>query len=137
MEKTDRDNVYWRDRKHFMWFPFSFTVYEVRNDRLYIQRGLFNTTYDETLLYRIVDLSMRQSLGQKIFGTGTVQLVTRVDQDRDILLLNIKNPKKVKELLSELVEDARKKKSVVGKEFYGHQESPAEDDDDFIDEENL
>ncbi len=111
----------WRDRKHFMWFPFSFTVYEVKNDRLYIQRGLMSTTFDETLLYRITDIKLTRTLGQKIFGTGTIDLCTTVDHDGHILLENIKNPMQVKELLSEAVEDARDKKKVIGKEFYsGH-----------------
>ena len=109
----------WRDRKHFMWFPFSFTVYEVKKDRLYIQRGLFSTSFDETLLYRITDIKLTRTLGQKIFGTGTIELCTTVDHDGHILLENIKNPMQVKELLSEAVEAARDKKKVIGKEFYG------------------
>ena len=109
----------WRDRKHFMWFPFSFTVYEVKNERLYIQRGLMSTSYDETLLYRITDVKLTRTLGQKIFGTGTIELCATVDHDGHILLENIKNPIHVKELLSEAVEEARDKKKVIGKEFYG------------------
>ena len=109
----------WRDRKHFMWFPFSFTVYEVKKERLYIQRGLFSTSFDETLLYRITDIKLTRTLGQKIFGTGTIELCTTVDHDGHILLENIKKPMQVKELLSEAVEDARDKKKVIGKEFYG------------------
>ncbi len=111
--------VTWKDRKHFMWFPFTFTIYEVKNDRLYIQKGLFHTTFDETLLYRITDIKLTRSLGQKIFGTGTIELCTTVDHDDHILLENIKKPQEVKALLSELVEDARDKKKVIGKEFYG------------------
>jgi hypothetical protein len=121
MTKTTETTVQplWRDRKHFMWFPFSFTVYEVKNDRLYIQRGLLSTSYDETLLYRITDVKLTRSLGQKIFGTGTIELCTTVDHDGHILLENVKNPMDVKAQLSELVEDARDKKKVIGKEFYG------------------
>ena len=69
--KRDPNEVKWRDRKHHLWFPFSFTIYEVRNERLYVQRGLFSTSFDETLLYRVTDLRLTRTLGQKIFGTGT------------------------------------------------------------------
>lgn len=118
----------WKDRKHFMWFPFSFTKYEVTNDRLYIQKGLLSTTFDETLLYRITDIKLTRSLGQKIFGTGTINLCTTVDHDKHIDLVNIKNPLQVKNLLSEVVEDARDKKKVIGKEFYsGHGPGPGLD----------
>ena len=67
----EKDEVLWKDRKHFMWFPFSFVKYEIRNERLYEQSGLLNTTYEELLLYKVIDMTLTQSLGQKIFGTGT------------------------------------------------------------------
>jgi hypothetical protein len=111
--------IKWRDRKHWMWFPWSFTKYEVRNDRLYIQRGFFKTEFDETLLYRIVDLRLTRTFAQKIFGTGTITIFTRVDVNKEIYLTNIKNPVDVKDYLSDLVETARNSKKVVGKEFYG------------------
>ena len=63
------NKIIWQDRKHFMWFPISFTKYEIKNDRLYQETGLFSTHYDELLLYRITDLCLRRNLAQKIFGT--------------------------------------------------------------------
>ncbi len=123
LEQEDRGNaknaVLWKDRKHFMWFPFSFTKYEVRNNRLYTQKGLLSTTYDEVLLYRILDITMTQTLGQKIFGTGTLLVCAKANRDGDVVLENIKRPRMVNDLLSELVEKARDQKRVVGKEFYG------------------
>lgn len=108
----------WQDRKHFMWFPFSFTKYEIKNDRLYQQTGLINTHYDELLLYRITDLCLQRNLSQKIFGTGTIILYTKADNSKEIHLKNIKNASEIKELISTLVEEARDKKRVIGKEFF-------------------
>ena len=54
----------WRGRKHFMWFPFSFTIHEVKNDRIYVQKGLFTTTYNESLLYRVTDIKLTRSIAQ-------------------------------------------------------------------------
>ena len=34
------DNLIWEDRKHFMWFPWSFTKYYIENERLMIEAGL-------------------------------------------------------------------------------------------------
>ena len=73
------DTILWKDRKHHLWFPISFTSYFIENDRLMIKTGLLNTQREETLLYRIVDLTCRQSLAGKIFGTGDVILKTKVD----------------------------------------------------------
>lgn len=111
--------IIWKDRKHHLWFPLSFTKYVVKYNRLMIQRGFFNSRLDETLLYRIVDLSMNQTLWGKLFGTGNITVTTRVDTQPIIVLENIKHPMEVYETLSEVVENSRKKQNVVGKEFYG------------------
>ena len=122
------NNTVWKDRKHFMWFPISFTKYEIKNERLYQETGLFNTHYDELLLYRITDLCLKRSLAQKIFGTGTIVLSTKADSDKEVLLKNVKNPKEVTDLISHLVEEARDRKKVIGKEFF---DDSSDDLDDF------
>lgn len=122
------NNTVWKDRKHFMWFPISFTKYEIKNERLYQETGLFNTHYDELLLYRITDLCLKRSLAQKIFGTGTIVLSTKADSDKEVLLKNVKNSKEVKDLISHFVEEARDRKKVVGKEFF---DDSSDDLDDF------
>lgn len=124
------NTVLWRDRRHVMWFPFSFTVYELKKDRLYEKRGFLNTSYDELLLYRIVDLSLSRSLMQRLYGTGTIILKCKGDSSSEIRLENIKNPMAVKEMFSELIEEARLKQRVVGKEFYSH-DHHADDAGDF------
>lgn len=120
--------IKWQDRKHFMWFPFSFTKYQLSNDRLYSQKGLLNTKYDEVLLYRIVDITLQRSLAQKIFGTGTIILACRADTESEVRLINIKNPIQVKDLLSEDIEQSRHSRRVVGKEFWGESPSYGEPD---------
>ena len=112
------NKVIWQDRKHFMWFPFSFTKYQIKNERLYQETGLISTHYDELLLYRITDLCLQKNLAQKIFGTGTIVLYTKADSSKEIHLKNIKNANEVKDLISSLVEVARDKKKIVGKEFF-------------------
>ncbi len=114
-----QEETLWKDRKHHMWFPISFTKYTVTKSSLGVQQGFFKTSYDETLLYRIVDLRLSRTFGQKIYGTGTVELFTRVDTQGVIQLKNIKHSKDVFRLLSGLVEQVRNEKNVVGKEFYG------------------
>lgn len=119
MAKKEKEEILWRDRKHYGWFPFSFTKYMLKNDRIYTQQGFFNTHYDELLLYRITDICLTRTLGQKFFGTGTIVLYTKIDTDGKVLLQNIKYPKAVKELLSKCIEESRMGNNVVGKEFYG------------------
>ena len=135
--EENKDAIIWKDRKHNLWFPWSFTKYYIQNDRLMIQSGLFNTTLDETLLYRIVDITLKQSLGGKLFGTGSIIIKAKVDHTPEIVLQNISKPVKVRSMISELVEDSRQKRNVVGKEFYGqngHMCMEHGDSDDFEDD---
>lgn len=111
--------IVWQDRKHVMWFPIGFEKYTVRSGRIYINRGLFTTVSDQTLLYRITDMQLRRTLGQKIFGTGTIVLISKVDADHEIMLKNVKHSEDVINMLSDLVESARSSRNVIGKEFYG------------------
>ena len=62
---TENTNILWQDRKHHLWFPISFTSYYIEDDRLMIKKGFFSTTLDETLLYRIIDISFKQTLAGK------------------------------------------------------------------------
>ena len=115
---TENTEILWKNRKHHLWFPLSFTSYYIEDDRLMIKKGLFSTTLDETLLYRIIDISFHQTFAGKIFGTGNVILKTKADASCEIILENIAKPLEVRKMLSKLVEESRDKRNVVGKEFY-------------------
>lgn len=125
---TENTDILWKDRKHHLWFPLSFTSYYVEDDRLMIKKGLLSTTLDETLLYRIIDISFKQTLAGKIFGTGNVILKTKADASGEIILENIAKPLEVRKMLSKLVEESRDKRNIVGKEFYGSDHSDLDGD---------
>ena len=118
MAAHENQKILWKDRKHIMWFPWSFTKYYIQNDRLMLESGLFHTTLDETLLYRIVDITMHQSLAGKLFNTGDIIIKSKADSTPEITLHNIVNPKRIRNLLSELVEESRRSRNVVCREFY-------------------
>ena len=109
----------WSDRKHRLWFPLSFTKYSVQDGRLYVNSGLLSSREDECLLYRITDISMTRTLGQRLCGTGTVHLNTKDRSTPIIDLKNIKRPVEVKRMLSNLIEEERLHHNVAGKEMYG------------------
>ena len=70
-----RDKSLWRARKNnFLGLPWTFTVYELTNDRLFVESGFLNKKEDEVRLYRILDLELNRSLGQRIFGMGTIKV---------------------------------------------------------------
>ena len=113
-----KNTVLWKDKKHHLWFPISFTKYSIENDRLMITEGFLSTTINETLLYRIVDLTLHRSLGHRLFGTGDIIIKAKVDATPEIVLKNIAKPLQVRNLISQAVEESRQHRNVVGKEFY-------------------
>lgn len=112
-------NVIWEDRKHILWFPCTFTRYTLCSDRLYLNTGCISTREDECLLYRVTDITLTRSLGQKICGTGTIELATKDRSTPIIRLENIKRSVAVKRMLSNLIEKERVEKNVVGADMYG------------------
>lgn len=117
-KKTEKDYV-WKDRKRYLGLPLSFTRYSIRNQRLYLSKGFFNTSEDELLLYRILDVKLDRTFGNKIVGVGTVTIYTADKTNPEIKLTRIKNAKEVRDLISKAVEEERERLNIRGKEMYG------------------
>ncbi len=113
------DEILWKDRKRYLGLPISFTVYSFDANRLYVKKGLFNTTIDEMLLYRVLDIKLSRTFGQKIFGVGSVILVTADKTHNNIELRNIKKSDRTRKALSAIVEKERDEKRILGKEMFG------------------
>jgi len=102
----------WKDRKRYLGMPISFTRYAVSEDRLFLSVGFFNIRDEEVLLYRIRDINTTRSLCQRLFGVGTVSVVSSDKTMPMLVLKNVKNPLHVKELLHTQVEEMKIKRRV-------------------------
>ena len=109
----------WRDRKRHLGLPLSFTRYMLSEDRLFLEKGLLNLKVDEVLLYRVQDLVLTMTLGQRIFGVGTVCVHSSDKSVPHLDLVNVKRPREVKELLHRLVEEAKDKRRIRSMEIMG------------------
>ena len=121
----------WKDRRRTLFgLPLSFTKYELDEERLFIKTGVLTQKEDEVRLYRIMDLSLTRTLGQRIFGVGTIHCSSGDKTLGDFDIVSVKNPSEVKETLSKLVETQRDKKRVTNRE---HMTAQSDDDmDDLI-----
>lgn len=114
---TQGKRILWKDRKrNFLGLPWTFTVYELNEEYLRIQTGLFSTKYDRVNLYRITDVTITRNLWQKIIGTGTLHIDSGDQTMRDFDIKNIRLPMETEALLSESVENARRKNRVFTRE---------------------
>ena len=122
-------NIIWTDKKRTLFgLPLSFTTYELDEERLFIRTGFFTRIEDEVRLYRIIDITLKQTLGQRIFGVGTIHCCSSDSSQKEFDIISIKKPREVREQLSQLIEAQREKKRVYSREFM-----TAENEDDIDD----
>ena len=95
---TDEQETLWTDRRHILWFPWTFDVYRVANGRIYCRKGLFNQEENECMIYRVLDISLKRTLLNRICGTGSVILRTKDASDSILTLKNIRNSQQVKDM---------------------------------------
>lgn len=77
-------------------------------DKLVIRRGLLTVKEDELRLYRVKDLSLRESLPERIFGLGTVIVYSTDLSNPGITIVHVPHARQVKELLSNAIEHSRR-----------------------------
>ena len=126
----------WKDRKRILGLPITFTRYRLSEDRIFRETGLLNLREEEVLLYRVRDLELKRSLFQRIFGVGTVCVHSSDKTTPHLDLLNIKNPREVKELLHRQVEEMKLSRRMRTTELLGSEGQEGADPDGFMDEDD-
>ena len=121
-----KDPMRWHDKKRYLGLPISFTRYSVSEDRLFRDTGFFKRNYEEVLLYRVRDISLSRSLGQFLFGVGTITIISSDKSAAKLQIENVKAPEEVKELIHVLVEQAKTRRRFRFGEF----DSVSDDFDD-------
>ena len=124
----------WKDRKRYFGLPLSFTRYAMSEDRLFVSVGFLNIRDDEILLYRVRDIDTTRTLWQRIFGVGTVTVISADKTMPSLVLKNVKDPIFVKELIHKQVEEMKLRRRVrVGEIMTTDMDGDGEPDEDFDD----
>lgn len=119
----------WKDRKRFLGLPLSFTRYALSEDRLFQSVGFFSIKDEEILLYRVRDIHTSRTLWQRLFGVGSVTVVSTDQTMPSLILKNIKHPLDVKELLHSQVEEMKLQRRVRISEIMADNDLDATDDE--------
>lgn len=109
----------WKDRKRHLGLPLSFTQYQLSEDRIFCIKGILNIQSEEVLLYRVRDISLRVTLFQRLFGTGTICIESSDKSSPHLDLRNVRHPWNVKELIHHSVEAAKEKRRLGAMEVMG------------------
>lgn len=105
-------SVIWEDKKRILGQPISFTKYSILGNKFYKEKGLLHRNRDVLMLYRIIDTRMSQTLWQRLFGVGTIVLMTNDKSHPELKVESVKEPFRVMDLINDLVEEERKKQGI-------------------------
>ena len=114
--------IIWQDRKRHLGLPWSFyRYYLVKKEgewvKLFRHKGFLSAIIDEINVYRCYDLTLQISLADKIFKTGTIEILSNDGAAPVFHLRHIANPYKVRNVISNMIEIERKKRHVGVTEF--------------------
>lgn len=130
--QDEKPTYKWKDRKRIIFgLPWSFTRYRLNDDKLIISTGLFSINEEEVRLYRIMDVTLKRSLGERLWGLGTIHVCSSDKTTPEFDIKRIPNSESVKNMLSDMVEAARKKNRVSAREFMVGDDSDDMDEEDF------
>ena len=130
---VEKHEVKWKDRKRTIFgLPWSFTRYRLTDDKLIVSTGLFSLNEEEIRLYRIMDVTLKRSFGERLWGLGTIHICSSDKTTPEIDIKRVRQSADVKEMLSDMVEAARKKNRVSAREFMAADDMGDDmDEDDF------
>ena len=97
----------------FFGLPISFTKYTIEDEKITVTKGFLNKKEDSNYMYQIVDVTLEQSLLQRIFGIGTIRCIGSDKTDPELYLKNIKNSKEVKDFIFQHAEEGRLKRRTL------------------------
>ncbi len=89
------------------------TYYEVTSDRIEWSRGILDRRVDNLDMFRVIDLKMRRSIFDCIFGIGTVGLITTDKTDPEFVFEKIKRPRGLYDIIKKASLDADRQNRVV------------------------
>ena len=113
-----QNDILWTDKKRTLFgLPLSFTRYTLTKEKLIITRKFLAVHEEEIRLYRIMDVTLKQSFPQRLFGVGTIHCCSADTSTPEFDIISIRTPKKVRDLLSDTVETERQERKIASTEF--------------------
>ena len=89
------------------------TYYEVTTDRIEWSRGILDRRVDNIDMFRVIDLKMRRSIFDCIFGVGTVGLITTDKTDPEFVFEKVRRPRILYDVVKKASLDADRQNRVV------------------------
>jgi uncharacterized membrane protein YdbT with pleckstrin-like domain len=95
-----------------VWIVISSTSYRLTNERLLIRSGWIAKSVQEIELYRMQDVALDQGILQRIFGVGSVSVVSIDKTTPRLMIKGIVNPEMIKEQIRKSYRASRKSEGI-------------------------
>ena len=111
--QQEPEEVLWCDkRRPFFGMDISFTKYTLYPERLVIQTGFLHRKTEELRLYRILDVTLKQTFGQRLWSLGSIVLQTGEATSPKVFVHDIRDSEQVYRLLSNVAEQQRRENRI-------------------------
>ena len=103
------------ERKCWVFFglPFTFTKYTVTDEIITINEGFLSTKENDCYLYKVQDVELHTSLGERIFKLGTIACYTGDNTHPQLYLTHIHHAKEIKDYILKASEEARRRRRTL------------------------
>ena len=104
-----------REKKRWGFFglPFTFTTYLVTEELITVEEGFINKRENDCYIYKVQDVELIRTLGERMFGLGTVICYTGDVTTPELRLTHIKHSREVKNYILKASEIARMKRRTL------------------------
>jgi membrane protein YdbS with pleckstrin-like domain len=89
------------------------TYYEVTGDRIEWSRGILDRRVDNVDMFRVVDLKLRRTVLDCIFGIGSVALITTDKTDPKFVFEKVRNSRRLYDVIKKASLEADRRTGVV------------------------
>lgn len=89
------------------------TRYRLTNQRLFIERGIIRQTIDQSELIRVDDVRLYKSFVDRIFGLGSVAVMSTDVSDAEVRIEGVSEPEKIAESIRLRMRTMRRKSLFV------------------------
>lgn len=103
------------ERKCWVFFglPFTFTKYTVTDEVITINEGFLSTKENDCYLYKVQDVELHTSFGERIFKLGTIACYTGDNTHPQLYLTHIHHAKEIKDYILKASEEARRRRRTL------------------------
>ena len=97
----------------FLGLPFTFTVYNIKDDVLTVDQGFFKKIENDCYMYKVQDVEHTQTFFERLVGLGTITCFTGDTTHPKLIIEHVKRSREIKNYILEASEAARMRRRTL------------------------